>query len=386
MAMRILIAARRYGPLVGGAEVLLQRFAAALAGLRHHVTVVTQRWDPQHPAHETDRNVTVERIGVPQARLVGTYLYVRRLRRWIRRRRNDFDLCYTSMLKHTAYATCQACGPIGMPVVLRPEGSGRGADTHWQRQALFGGRIARACRQADAFVALSPAVHGELAEAEYPKDRIVDIPNGVPVPGPLDLKQRFDWRRKLGLAEGPTVVYTGRLAHEKGLGTLVQAWGDVVRRVPDAQLVLVGDGPQAGVLREWIGEAKLESHCRLTGQVADVDAYLRAASAFVLPSLDEGMSVALLEAMAVGLPVVASDVPGNRRLVEPGKTGWLAPVDRPEALAEALVRVLSDRDEAGRRGTRAREAVVQRWSMDRMAKEHVALFERILRGEACHVD
>jgi glycosyltransferase involved in cell wall biosynthesis len=115
------------------------------------------------------------------------------------------------------------------------------------------------------------------------------------------------------------------------------------------------------------------------GEVTDVEPYLRAADVFVLPSRDEGMSIALLEAMAVGLPAVASDIPGNRAVVEPGRTGWLVPVDDAAALAAALTTAFTDAGGSMAVGAAAREAVARQWSIERMAAEHVALFQRLCR-------
>src|SRR3990172_8606029 len=133
--MRILIATRRYWPLVGGAEVLLRRFAAELVRQGHAVTVVTQRWEARQPERETDGGVAIERLSVPQVRWLGTVLYMRRLARWLARRRSDVDVCYTSMLKHTAYVTCRVGRRLGIPVILRPECKGPPGGVGWQRGA-----------------------------------------------------------------------------------------------------------------------------------------------------------------------------------------------------------------------------------------------------------
>ncbi|MZD04590.1 glycosyltransferase, partial [Streptomyces sp. SID5785] len=143
-----------------------------------------------------------------------------------------------------------------------------------------------------------------------------------------------------GLPEGtgPLAVCVGRLCRQKGQDVLVAAWPEVLRRLPGARLVLVGDGPDADRLR---GAAP--PSVTFAGAVADPVPWYRAADLVVLPSRWEGMALAPLEAMACGSPVLLGDVDGARESLPPGRAaGSLVPPGRPEALARALVRLLGD--------------------------------------------
>jgi glycosyltransferase involved in cell wall biosynthesis len=174
-------------------------------------------------------------------------------------------------------------------------------------------------------------------------------------------------------------VFAGRLSPEKGLFTLVEAWAGVVNTYPTATLVLLGEGPLREDLQTAIARAGLGSRVLMPGIVDEVEPFHRAADLFVLPSTQEGMSIALLEAMALGLPVVACDIAGNRRVIQTGEHGALVPVGVAGALASAMAAVIESPDRAGAMARSARRRVQQEFSLERMARLHGELFLRLMR-------
>ena len=172
---RLALVTRRYPPLIGGAEKVLSYLAKALAEAGADVTVLTAAAQgaealPREEAVALTRprnggRLQVVRLASSPLRFVGTWLYMRNLARWFAA--NPVDLAYVSMLKHDAYATVGAGQRLGVPVVLRPEGAGETGDVAWQAKGNFGSRIARKCRQADAFVTISKEIGRELAQAGY---------------------------------------------------------------------------------------------------------------------------------------------------------------------------------------------------------------------------
>jgi glycosyltransferase involved in cell wall biosynthesis len=257
-------------------------------------------------------------------------------------------------------------------VVLRPEGAGATGDVAWQAWGRGGRAIARRCKEADAFVAISGAVRSELIGAGYDESRIIDLPNGVPVPDET-WSPRPDW------AENPHALFVGRLAPEKGLHALIDAWPIVRRAFPAARLTLIGEGPERRSLEARIAGLELADAIQLPGASRDQTALLDAADLFVLPSREEGMSVALLEAMAAGIPAVATAIPGNLKLVADGVHGRLAPPDDPEGLARAIVAQWSDPEAALRMGREARARVIERYSIASVARAHLDLFAKLVR-------
>lgn len=383
---RLVLVSRRFWPLVGGAETAMDRLAGALVARGCAVTVLTARWDARWPLELHRHGVRVVRLPQPRLRFWGTLQYLFALQRWLRAHRGEFDLAYVSMLKHDAYAVVGLGRRLGFPVVLRAEGAGPTGDCHWQLEARFGRTIKRRCAQAELLVAPSPPVERELIAAGYRRDRIRYAPNGVPVPLSRSAAAQAAARAALAAAQeslrlpsdAPLVVYTGRLHAGKDLATLVRSWPQVLAHVPHARLWLVGDGPEHAALHEQVRDEHLEGSVTLTGAFDDVGDVLAAADAFVLPSLAEGLSMSLLEALAVGLPAVVSDIPANRTLVTDGQTGRTFPPGDASALARALADVLADPAAAAPLGFAGRALVEREYSLDRMADEHCRLFEQLL--------
>ena len=213
------------------------------------------------------------------------------------------------MLKHDAYAVVERGTPSRVPGGPPPRrGAGATGDLAWQvLGSIRPDRIGHRCRLADAFVAISPAVRAELVAGRATDPaKIVDLPNGVPVPDE-PWKPRDD-------PGSLRAAFVGRLAPEKGLDALVDAWAIVAgESFPDARSDAgrrgAGAAP-AGSPGRPAGAGGRSEPARRLGRPFGV---LRASDLFVLPSREEGMSIALLEAMALGIPSVASAIPGNHR-------------------------------------------------------------------------
>jgi glycosyltransferase involved in cell wall biosynthesis len=403
--LRLALVTRYYPPAIGGAEKVLSYLANALALEGAEVTVLTSRmprWELP-PYEEVPVDISTEdkagrararlkivRLETSERRFWGTWRYMDGIQRWFRN--SSIDLAYVSMLKHDAYVTIGAGRRLGFPVVVRPEGAGSTGDVAWQSRGNFGRLIARRCRAADAFVAISAPIEDELRQALHlgtmrgsmwqsawhvPQGpRIAAIPNGVPVP-PIRWQRPPDYRKN-----GPHAVFVGRLATEKGLDTLLNAWPSVRASFPEARLTLIGEGPQQVALETQARELGLtqgsEQAVELPGAVGDVSEVLRSADLFVLPSREEGMSIALLEAMALGMPLVASAIPGNCCLVTDHEHGRLAPPNDPDALARTISEQWYDFDQAVCMGSAARQRIEEHFSIQMVARRHLALFEELI--------
>jgi glycosyltransferase involved in cell wall biosynthesis len=197
--------------------------------------------------------------------------------------------------------------------------------------------------------------------------RIGTIWNGIDI-------ERFQPGRG---SRGP-VVAVGRLSPEKDFATLIRAAAIASRRDPSFRLEIAGDGVCMPALRDLINQLGLnDSGIRLLGPVQDIPGLLSRASAFALSSLTEGVSLAIMEAMASGLPVVATRVGGNPEVIADGVTGLLVPPSDPEALAAALLAVWQNPDERLRMGERGRSRAAEQFDVRRM----IASYERLYRGD-----
>jgi sugar transferase (PEP-CTERM/EpsH1 system associated) len=184
------------------------------------------------------------------------------------------------------------------------------------------------------------------------------------------------------LPEGrpPRAVHVARLNRVKDQGSLLRAAREVADRLPGFTLDMVGDGPMHDDIHALAAELGLGDVVRFHGFRDDVGAVLAESDLFVLSSLSEGISITLLEAMAAGLPVIATDVGGNREVVVHGETGALVPAGVPVALAEAMLRVLTDPAAARRMGAAGRARVAAAFAIDRTVDDYAAIYEELLAG------
>lgn len=211
------------------------------------------------------------------------------------------------------------------------------------------------------------------------EQRVTTIYNGIdPHPHGVDNGQRAAIRRELGLGDVPVVGTAGSLYPVKGHVHLLHAMATVVRTVPDAVCVLAGRGELLGQLQATAAQLGIEPHVRFLGFRPDVPAVLQALDVFVLPSLSEGLSLALLEALAAGKPVVATHVGGNPEVVVDGRNGFLVPSRDSEALADRIVRLLSNRELAASFGQSGRMRVEPDFTVTTMVRRYEELYSRCL--------
>jgi glycosyltransferase involved in cell wall biosynthesis len=176
------------------------------------------------------------------------------------------------------------------------------------------------------------------------------------------------------LAAGPIVGAIGRLSHEKGFDLAVR----VLRDLPEATLVLVGDGPERGRLEELAAKLGVASRLILVGWSDEPRRYLPGFDVLLLPSRHEAFPLVVIEGMLAGIPVVASDVGSVREAILEGETGYLVPAAGVDALAERLRRVLGDADLARRFGSRGRDRALQLFTAEAMTRSFEALYRKIL--------
>jgi sugar transferase (PEP-CTERM/EpsH1 system associated) len=213
-----------------------------------------------------------------------------------------------------------------------------------------------------------------VTTVKLPPDKIVTIHNGVDV-------SRFSGgdpragRGVLGLSSRDIVVgAVGRLDPVKDHAGLVEAFGALHAVLPETKLVIVGEGPCRLAMERRIAELGLSGHVCLPGLSRGVPDVLRGFDVFVLPSLAEGISNTVLEAMATGLPVVATRVGGNPELVEHGKTGTLVTAREPRELTAAIRAYVDDSALRARHGEAGRRRALEHFTIDRMAEAYRALY------------
>lgn len=238
---------------------------------------------------------------------------------------------------------------------------------HTAARALF--------RQASAVRCLNSSDAAEAVRYGCPSEKIAVIPNFVNT----DL---FSPRVESGCRA--TVAWSGRFVAEKDVATLVRAAKVVLEKRPDAEFILMGDGPLKPKVEALAAQLGIGSRFSFTGSISrtSVAEVLRRSSAFVLPSLKEGMPLSLLEAMSCGKAVVGSDIPGIKALVKDNETGLLVPAKDVNAFASAIITVLGDEDLRKRLGSAASRAIRERYSHRIVVKKLIRLYSEV-SGD-CH--
>ena len=230
------------------------------------------------------------------------------------------------------------------------------------------------------YVALSQHLNDYVQQGVgIPRERVSQMYNGVdtelfrpaearaPIPG-CPFGAPGEW----------LVGWVGRMEKVKDPVNLARAFVLASERAKELRLVLVGDGALRGEVQALLRSAGVLERVWFAGERADVAAVMRGLDCFALPSLAEGISNTILEAMATRLPVVATRVGGNSELIEAGMTGLLVPPSEARALADGLLHYFTHRATARRHARAARQAVVARFSLARMAREYASLYERTL--------
>ena len=360
----------------GGQEVLCARLVERLDSRRHRPLVVALQEGGWLADRLTEQGFEVACLGAPEGWHPGTVL---RLAEWLRERRVRVVHCHNR--KALMYG--------GLASLLAPQSrlvyTKHGA-SHWDGgpTALLGRLLMRRAR---AVVAVSDDIaRGVTAGQWASKHTLHTILNGVdleqfaPAPQAMSVgtsPDRDAIRWELGLS-GTVIGTVARLSPEKDQANLLRAFALTARECPEARLLIVGDGPLRGSLEELAGELSIRERTTFLGERKDIPRLLQAMDLFTLPSLTEGTSLTLLEAMATGLPVVATAVGGTPEVVADGSTGLLVPASQPEALARAFGELLRAPERRSELGQAGRAVVAARYSMEAMIDRYTGLYERIL--------
>jgi glycosyltransferase involved in cell wall biosynthesis len=235
------------------------------------------------------------------------------------------------------------------------------------------------CRLADCVLVNADAIRRWLIGQGYAAEKIRVIRNGIVPPGPADRDAATRVRRSLGLAaEVPLIGVLSRLNQMKGIEYFLEAAAAMGRRDRDPRFLIIGDGGHRKELEQYAAQLGLGERVLFTGFRTDVSDVLSALDISVLPSLSEGLSNSLLESMAAGLPVIATNVGGNPEAVEDGVTGIIVPPGDAGALARGMVLLLDNAELAAGFGEAGRRRIAHWFSVQTMVRETEALYLRLL--------
>lgn len=375
MSPRVVMVSAGFHPYVGGAEKQALELSVALRGRGAEVKVLTRRL-PGLPAAEEVRGVPVERLWCAGEGWLNALTFMWSLSAWLVAHAGDYGAVHVHLAGSPALPPA-LLGPILGKRVLIKLGGGRGIGELAASSRTMGGRLKLTLLSwlRPRFVAVTKDLAEECSQFLGPVPVSVQ-PNGVDTARyhPVPSEEKKDLRRRLGWPEGLGFLYVGRLAPEKQLDKFLAAWVRAAGGSPGFA-AFVGDGLQGDQLRSMAEGSPLRERIFVLSQMEAIQDAYAAADVFVLPSVSEGLSNALLEAMSSGLAVLGSRVGGTAEVVEEGRTGLLfAPQDEAE-LAAKLKRFLDEPGLAGRLGAAAREKTVAAFSLDRTAEAYERLYK-----------
>ncbi|HEX4482089.1 MAG TPA: glycosyltransferase [Rudaea sp.] len=254
-------------------------------------------------------------------------------------------------------------------------------DMGFQKSARVGAAFRRLNSRFDRIIAPTQSIIDKLVSDENADStRCRTISNGVDTTifQNADADRRRRLRTSLGFTNDDWLIgCVASFTPVKRHVDLIDAFADVHAAFPNARLVLIGDGPLRDAIQRQIAKHGLTDYVSFLGKRSDVDQILPALDVFALASNTEGLSNAILEAQACGLPIVATDVGGNPDLVRPGETGWLVPAENSRSLATALKEAASQQQRAKQMGANARARVQQDYSVDAMAASYEKLYREL---------
>lgn len=344
-----------------------------------------KRFRPVVLTFRSGGSMEAEFKAIPRVRLISLerkeksdFLYVFKVLRLLRRL--EVDVVQPFLTPATFYGLIPAL-LSHTPVKIVTERSGIGL-----RNAPLGYRLyLRAedflTRYADIVVANSEAGREYLIKRGIAPERVKVIYNGLNLTRLNSNRKDVERiRQALGLpTDGQVVGIMARLFPVKRHDIFLQAAALVNQAIPETRFAIVGDGPWRDYLEALSQKLGLESKVAFLGEQREVGPYLAAFDVAALTSETEGCSNSVLEAMAVGKPVVATDVGGNRELIDNGETGFLVPFGDPKALSEAIIRLLRDPVLARMIGERAKERTIHRFSLENMVNQYESLYETALK-------
>lgn len=379
--LRILMICPQFRPVVGGYERAAERLAGELARQGGLVVVIAERRDRNWPAQERFDGFVIQRLYClyrPRLHILTSLLSHAM---YLLRHGRQFDIWHAHQYGSHATLAVLLGKLLRRPVVLKLTSSTNQGIGKTFSNGRFAAIQAWAHRRVAACVALTVETVEEARRFGIPVARIVQIGNGVDTAAfrPVPDGERKALRNRLGLGEGFVAISVGRLAEEKNPLGLLEAWRLAVGESRQPwRLVFVGDGPLRSSLEIEIRKNNLQESVTVAGSSDAVKDWLGASDLFVLASHNEGLSNTALEAMACGLPSVVTAVSGMKALMLDTGAGCMVPVDDMQAFARALIELHENPDKRAVMGMRARETIVNNYSIQFVAARYIKLYRDLL--------
>jgi glycosyltransferase involved in cell wall biosynthesis len=370
-------------PEVGGSARQCLKLSKALARKNIEVAILTNRLSWGDPAEKTIDGVRVvylntwrpifDHRGLGRFRI---YAYMVCVLGYLWRHKDEYDVIHAHSALEPGFVGVLAARWLNKKSIIKMMNSGfrndiarfRGSKTMWGSRAMADYLI-----HCDRVIALNNLARDELIGFGYRPEQIELIPNGVQVDA---IRPKTSYN-----SSGATrLAFVGRLARAKGLDVLLKAIEILKRQAPHPGywLTILGRGALQQHLEEMSEDMGISAQVEFAGEVADVESHLAQSDIFVLPSHAEGISNALLEAMAVGCPCITTNIPGNNSLIQHEQNGLLVEQGDARGLAAAIERLATHSELRQQFGRAARETVEKRFDISSIADRYIRLYDSLV--------
>ena len=374
--MKILIISNIPPFQIGGAEIQALGLAERFIALGHQVCIMGNRITTAVIQH---RDRPLRTVHIPTwaiNRLTRAVSYALSLASLLFLYRSQYDIIYCRFVKEAALTTgiLKWLRVLRVPVVACAECTGPEGEAAFLSGLPYARFFVWMLNKAMSAVnIISPAIEQELTALGFDPIKFSRIPNGIAIPR--------SYKQDLALAPWYSLVFVGRITRQKGLSYLLEALRELLHAGTPVRLTIIGAGSDLDKLRHTVKDYEIESNVTFLGEIPNerIADYLLAHDIFVLPSLYEGFGVAVVEAMATGLPVIVTRCGGPEFIVD-DTCGRICEPGSIESLTAAILELMSmSRERLLKMGTSARCKALATYNMEDIAREYIALFQRCLQ-------
>lgn len=372
--MNICLFTSSFLPNVGGMENVVDTLAREYRALGHHVVVLAKTPKKMKKAPEFDYPVYYYKrsrseiffLGAPRKMLQKLH------------EQYHFDVIHAHQMYPTGYLAVEFRKKQNVPVLLTSHAGDVQDQSKYRKSWIKCRRMVRTMQQAPCVTAVGIKTCNEIDELTGMKKAIF-LPNGCCPPADPEISANLKQKLEIPDLSKGFDLSVGRLHPAKGLDHLVRAFALLKeRQIPTLPYLMAGSGQSEGELKALIAELNLEDRIFMLGTVTpeERDWLLRRCRFFFQPSLREGMPLTVLESLAAGAPVIGSDIPGIREILQDGFNGRTVPPGDHEALAEVLEKMTTEEEQMLRRNA---AGILNTHSWTRIAEQYIALFEKLIR-------
>jgi len=374
-----------YYPVIGGSEIQAYRLSERLSHMGHKVCVATRK-QPKIYRSRIHQKVRVYRLSAYGKNKWASLVFLSRLFLFLIRNRIHHDIIHCHLATSTAIGGMWAGVLTKTPVLIKLGSSGKTGDIQRSLATSLGRMKIRMLKKGPChFVATSREILQELIDIGVSPHRIHLIPNGVDTQlfAPADPATKKLKKKGLGFEDKHLALYMGRFEPHKNILLLIDAWSKLREKHKNWRLWIIGSGTLDEAIKKRISKEKMDRRISIFPPVPPekVKDYLQSGDLFIQPSKFEGLSNALLEAMACGLPIIASKIQVHQDIIKDRLTGRLFNPEDVNELVQCLENALESEKTRMMWGMNARNWVAENLDFSRVAMMYVNLYQKILKGE-----